>query len=136
MHSLCLVVVEKYFHISSFILIFRCDSTHNHSMKTLREMSSTPPPGRAKGLRIRQIAETHWLEIVKARQLEWPWPDIAEALGLPRDAAGPLCTAAFRLRRLIVEKRRKPAASRSNKINASSPSPSQPPGDPQSVEEI
>jgi len=106
-------------------------------MKTLREMSSTPPPGRTRRLHIRQIAEAHWLEIVKARQLDWPWPDIAEALGLPRDAAGPLCTAAFRLRRMIIEKQHKPATSRSAKINTNLESPSQQsPGNPRPVEEI
>jgi hypothetical protein len=107
-------------------------------MKTLHEMSTTRPPGRARHLRIREIAETHWLEIVKARNQQWPWPDIAEALGLPRDAAAPLCTAAFRLRRLMSQKQRKPAAAATpNKTNVSPSLPSPPqPCNPKSVEEI
>jgi hypothetical protein len=125
-----------YFCVSLFILIFRYNDSHNDYMKTLHEMSSTRPPGHARQLRIREVTEAHWLEIVKARKLQWPWPDIAEALGLPRDAAGPLCTAAFHLRRLISEKQRRPSATSSKSMNSATPSPNQLPCDPKAVEDI
>ena len=76
------------------------------------------------------------MDIGKARQLGWSWPDIAQGLGLPRDAAGPLCTASFRLRRRMSLDHRKPPDGGSKKTTAVPAPPLPTFCDPRSVEGI